>query len=149
MSQGNQGIVFRHMGAVGHVIEPLSSLYRKIDRSVFIHDVDRAEGPAVYFQRLPVLLCRIAVSFVIGVRFDDHRVLEALLVLQYFLHPGSRDDVRTVRFAGVELYCDFPADLRVYFFIRFPDSFRREITGKIDDRFVAGAFLIRDIDVSG
>ena len=148
MGQGEQRIILEHVLAYGHMIEPLAAFYRQISRTVFISDIDRAESPAVDFQCLTVLLGRIAVTDIVGVRLDDRCIFQCLTGLNDFLDPGSRSKVRAVLFAGMELYCYLAADIAVNFFICFLYSLRRDVSGEIYDRFVALSVFIRNIDVA-
>ena len=87
-----QRIVIQEMRADGHLREPLAALDGQHGRAGLIHDIDGREVPAVDGQRLPVLLRRVAVTLIVGIRLDDLRLRQILR--DELLDPRPRDDVR-------------------------------------------------------
>ena len=69
-------------------------------RALGIHDVHGAEGPAVHFQSLAMLLGSIAVTLVVGIGLDYVSALQVLLHQGF--DPFAGDDVRAVLLARVE-----------------------------------------------
>lgn len=117
MRQRYHGIIIQHMISYRHLSEPFSVFYRKHGGSFFIHDVYRAECPAIHLQCLAVCFCCITVAFVISVCLDDR------YIRQFFLHqmfyPLSRDDIWTVFLTGMQLDTYFSFDIATYPFIYF------------------------------
>ena len=64
-------VVVQHMGAHVHFIKPLAAGNGQGSNTFFVHDVYRAERPAVVGDGFAMLFGGVAVAFVIGVGFDD------------------------------------------------------------------------------
>ena len=96
-------IVIDDMAAHRNFLEVLAAFNWQIHRSLSVHDVNRAEGPAVDFKGLEVILGGVAVAVIEGVRFDNRALRDACL---QGLHHFARQDVGTVTLAGMELNGD-------------------------------------------
>ena len=76
----------------------LAAFHRKHDGAVFIHDVNRAESPAIDFQGFTMLLRGVPIADVKRVGFYNVAVGNTLLER---LHHITGQNIRTVAFAGV------------------------------------------------
>lgn len=85
-----------------------AALHRQHHRALGIHDVHRAESPAVDFQGFTVVFRGVALTVVKRVRFNDGAVGNACLKGLYHL---ARQDVGAVALTGVQLNGDFAGDL--------------------------------------
>ena len=105
MRKDEQRVVIQHVRAHRHFREPFAALDRQHSRALFIHDINRRKIPAVDSQRLAVLGRRIARALIIGIRFDNIGFRQFLCYKR--LDPRTRDDVRAVRLARMQLDADF------------------------------------------
>ena len=71
MRQHKQRIVVQQIFAHVHFGKPFGVFYRQGNRTVFVHNVNGAKVPAVYFQRFAVLLGGVAPAFVVGICFNN------------------------------------------------------------------------------
>ena len=131
MCQRDHSVIIKHGFTDGHVFEPLSSLDGKECGAFIIGDVNGAEGPAVDFQCLTVFFGRVAVTFVEGVGFDDMGIRQ--VCFDQVFDPIPRDDVRSVRFAGVEFDGNFAFDRGADALVDFLQSFRGKVTREVND----------------
>ena len=83
---------------------------RKINGALCVHDINRAERPAVHLQRFQMLFCGITVALIERVGFYDGAVGD--LLLQRF-DQLARQNVGAVLFAGVQ----FDSNLAVNAFV--------------------------------
>ena len=113
MCQNNERIIVRHMRAVRHLLHPLTARNRKQHRSLFIHDVHRAESPAVDLQGLSMIFGIVAITVIVGIRLNNHSILKLRLCCQKLLHPRTRNDVWSLRLTGMQLYANLACDLTV------------------------------------
>ena len=100
MGEHDHGIIIHDMAAHGDFLEVLAAPYGKLHRAFLIHDVHRAEVPAVHLDGLAVQLRGVAVALVERVRFHDIAVRHLSLER---LHHVAGQDVRAVLFARVQL----------------------------------------------
>ena len=145
MGQDKERIIAQQVAADRDLRDPLGPRDRKHGGAFLIHDIDRAEGPAVMSDRLAVLFGRIAVAGIEGIGINDLCVLQFRLLFDQVLHPGSGDDIGAVLLTGVEFDCHLPDHISVDFVVDFPESFRREVTRKIHNRFIPGSLFDRNI----
>ena len=80
---------------------------RQIDITVLIHDIDRAESPAVNFKGLSMVGSILSSAAVQGIRFNDRAVRNGLL---QSLNHVTRKNIGTVRFSGVQFDRHFPVN---------------------------------------
>ena len=85
----------------------------------------------------------VAVAFVVGVSLDDIAVRD--IVFDEGLYPRTRNDVRAVLFAGVQLDGYFSGQVAAYFLEYVMQSFCREVFGEVYGGFAAGALPVRYI----
>ena len=88
---------------------------------MFVHDVDGSERPAVDLDGFAVLSGGVASALVVSVGLYD--VSTGQLFGDEVFDPSSRDDVRAVRFSGVEFDSDFAGDVLSYAGVNLPESF--------------------------
>ena len=129
VGQDKEGVIIDDGFSHGHLGEPFAAGHGEVDRSVFVHDIHRAEGPSVYLQRFPVLLGGIAVSLVVRVCLHDGGLGE--IILNQMLHPGPGDDVGAVLLAGVEFDGHFSSEGLADAPIDFFESLGGQVSGKI------------------
>lgn len=126
--ENDHGVVVEKVLADVHFFEPLAALDRKRHVSVFIHDVDGREGPAVRLQDFAVARRRLTGTRVENVAFHDRGGnfrLEGL-------HPFARNDVGTVRFARMELQGRAARDVAVDELVEFQKSRRAQVLREVD-----------------
>lgn len=146
MSQGQEGVVVCQVLTYGHFFEPFAAFNREQSCAVLVHDVYGAEGPAVDLQGLPVRFGGVAVAFVVSVSLDDIAVRD--IVFDEGLYPRTRNDVRAVLFAGVQLDGYFAGQVAAYFLEYVMQSFCGEVFGEVYGGFVAGALLLGNIVIT-
>ncbi len=146
MRQHEQRIIVEDVLAHMHFREPLTVFNRQRCYAVLIHDVHRAERPAVYLQGLAVLRGRVAVALVIGVGLNDVGFRQ--VVFDQRFHPRARDDVGAVRFAGVQLDAGLAGQAAAHAAENTAQAFRRQIPREVNDGFFPRALRIRDIVVT-
>lgn len=129
--------------AHGHLGEPLAALDRQHHGAILVHDVHRAEGPAVHLEGFAVLLGGVAVAFIIGVGF--HNVGVGQVVFNQRLHPGAGDDVGTVLFAGVRLDRHLAGQAAPDLLKRLAQALGGKVPGEVHHGLLAGALLHRDV----
>ena len=83
---------------------------RQIDITVLIHDIDRAERPAVNFKGLSMVGSVFSSAAVKRVRFNNRAVRNRLL---QSLNHVARENIRSVWFAGMQLDRYFSVDFFV------------------------------------
>ena len=71
VGEDHQAVVVLDMAAHAHPGEPFAPSHGQRDGVFLVEDVDRCEGPSVYFQRLAVLTGGVTVALVVGVGLDD------------------------------------------------------------------------------
>ena len=98
--QHEHGVVVDDVFAHGNFFEVLAVADGQINCALCVHDVDRAERPAVDLQRFQMALGGIAVTLIERVGFYDGAVGD--LLLQRF-DQLERQNVGPVLFAGVQL----------------------------------------------
>ena len=123
MSQHEQGIVIQNILSHLQLGKPFSAFYRKRRCPVLIHDIDRAERPAVGLQGFSMILRRIAAAVIVGIRLYNRRLRK--LFSDQFLHPGSGNDIRPVRLPGMKLNSHFSGQTAAYTGINLAQTFRR------------------------
>ena len=96
-------IVVDDVAAHRNFLEVLAAFNGQIHRSLSVHDVNRAEGPAVDFKGLEVILGGVAVAVIERVGLDNRALRDTCL---QGLHHFARQDVGTVTLAGMELNGD-------------------------------------------
>ena len=136
VSEGYHGIVVQQVLADGHLLEPLAALHGKQRGAVLVHDVDGAEGPAVHLERLSVRFGGVAVTFVVGVGFDDVRAFQVFLHQGF--HPFAGDDVGAVLLAGVKFHAHAAFNLAVHLLVGLDEALSGKIAGEIDNGFSVG-----------
>ena len=130
-----------------HLCEPLAVMHRQCGNTLFIHDIDRTERPAVCLECFSVVFCRITSAIIVGVRLDDRAlILEPLI--KKTSYPRTRDDVRALRLAGVKLDCNLTSEITAHPVIHPDESLRTQISRKINDRFLTCSFLVRDVNIT-
>lgn len=134
------------MTADVHLVKPLAALYREGGHALLIGDVHGAEGPAVDFQRLAVLLGGVAAAFVEGVGLDDRRIRQA--GGEKLLHPGAGQEVRPFGLAGVQLNGDLALQHGGDAVIEFLEPLFGEVTREEDDGALARALFKGDVAVA-
>ena len=72
-------IVIDDMAAHRNFLEVLAAFNGQIHRSLSVHDVNRAEGPAVDFKGLEVILGGVAVAVIERVGLDNRALRDACL----------------------------------------------------------------------
>ena len=145
VGQDKEGIIIKEMAADGDFRDPLGPLNRKRHGPFLIHDIHGAEGPAVVLYGLAVLLSRIPVAGIEGIGINENGILKRRLVLNQVFHPGTRNDIGSVLFSGMELYCNFAGDEAIDPLINLLKAFRRKIPCEIHDGLVSCSLLIGDI----
>ena len=126
--ENDHGVVVEKVLADVHFFEPLAALDRKRHVSVFIHDVDGREGPAVRLEDLAVTGRHLTGTRIEDVALHDrggHFRLEGL-------HPFARNDVGTVRFACMELQGRAARDVAVDELVEFQKSRRAQVLREVD-----------------
>ena len=78
----------------------LAAAHGKVDRSLGVHDVDRAEGPAVDLKRFKMLFGRVAVALIERVGLDNRAVGNGCLKR---FDEFAGQDVGTVLFTSMQL----------------------------------------------
>ena len=146
MGQSQEGVVVCQVLTYGHFFEPFAAFNREQSCAVLVHDVYGAEGPAVDLQGLPVRFGGVAVAFVVGVSLDDIAVRD--IVFDKCLYPRTRNDVRAVLFAGVQLDGYFAGQVAAYFLKYVMQPFCGEVFGEVYGGFAAGALLIGNIVIT-
>ena len=144
---GQKGVVVQHGFADVHFVEPLPALDGQRRDALRIRDVHGAEGPAVDFKRFAVLLGRVAAALVIGVGLDDRRG-RGETAREKLLHPRARDDVRSLRLAGVQLDGDLPRQHGRHAVKNLQEAQFGQIAREEHDGALSGALLKRDVAVS-
>ena len=129
-----------------HFRKPFPILDRKGGGSIFIHDIHRGKGPAVYFQSLSVIFRGVTISFIIGVGFHDDSLRE--IFFQQMFHPFSGDDIRSVGLAGMQLHSNLACNISFDFLIEPLQSLRRQVSGKINDGFISRTLLDGNVFLS-
>ena len=119
--QGHHGIVVQQILAHGHLLEPLAAFHWQEGRALCIHDIHRAEGPAIYLESLAMLFSGVAVTFVIGICFDNVRVRQ--IPFHQGLHPFAGDDVRAVLLARMQFDTHAAFDLAIHLLISLDEAF--------------------------
>ena len=137
VGQDHHGIVIFQVGTHKHPGEPFAALDGEGVCALLVHDIHRAEGPAVDLQRLPVLLGGVAVSRIIGVGLHDGGIMDR--ALHQGPHPVPGDDVGAVLLAGVQLHRDFSANGSVYPRVDLFQALRGQIPGEEDQALPAAA----------
>ena len=140
VGEGDHGIIVEQVVAHGHGLEPLATLHGDRHHALFVHDVDGAEGPAVDFQGLTVLLGRVAVALVVGVGLDDVGIGEVLLHQGF--DPFARNDVGAVLFTGVELDAHAAGNLAIDFLVGLDKTFGGKVAGKVNNGFLSGTLVV-------
>ena len=135
MRKDEQRVVIQHVRAHRHFREPFAALDWQHRRALFIHDIDRRKIPAVDSQRLAVFGRRIARALIIGIRFDNIGFRQFLCYKR--LDPRTRDDVRAVRLARMQLDADFARHILRNGIVRLEQAGRRKIPRKIYDSLTA------------
>lgn len=107
MGEDDHRVIVHDVAAHGDCLEMLAAADRKLDSPFFVHDIDRAEGPAIHLQGVAVHGCRVAVSLVERIRFYDRAVLHLLLKGGYHV---TRQDIRPMLFTGMQLDGYFAID---------------------------------------
>lgn len=141
-------VIAQHVVADADRIKPFAASDRQLCHAVPIHNVDRAERPAIDLKRLSLLFGRVAVALVVGVRLDDMGILKLGLLLMKRLDPVPRKDFRAMLLAGVELEPHFSVDVSVHLLIGTGKALSRKTAREVDDRLVACALLIGNINVA-
>ena len=140
MSQHKERVIvcqgFPHI----HLCKPFSVVDRKRDRPLCVHDIHRTEIPAVYFQCFPVLFRGVPSSLVVGIRLDNSRSRQ--VSFNQFFHPRPRDDIRSMGFAGMQLDTCLSGNVRAHAGKDPAESFRRQVSCEIDNRFFSAPFII-------
>ena len=134
VGQDDHGVVVADVLAHRDGLEVLAALHGEHRRAFGVHDVDRAEGPAVHLEGFKVLFRRVAVSHVERVRFDDRAVGNVLL--EGFDHV-ARQNVRAVAFTRVELDRDLPDDFFVDERVELLQVFGVDLAREVDLRLFA------------
>ena len=149
MGQGKETVVIRHVRAVGHLLHPFAALNGQGDGALLVHDIHRAEIPAVDLESFAVLLGGIAAALIVSVGLHDDRVVKLLLGGEQFLHPRAWDDVGAVGLAGVELDGDLSSQIGAHLLKGLLQAFGREIAREVYDGFVSAALLIGNVGSAG
>ena len=98
VSQHQHRVVIDDAFAHRDFFEMESVTNRQIDITVLIHDIDRAERPAVNFKGLSMIGSVFSSAAVQGIRFNDRAIGNGLL---QGLDHVTRKNIGTVRFSGV------------------------------------------------
>ena len=106
------------MAAHRHFLKVLAALHGEVHRTFFVHDVHRAERPAVNFQRFAVLFRRVAIAVVKRIRFHNRA---ARNLLHQFGHHQARQNVGAVPFAGVQLHGDLAREVAADLFVELDE----------------------------
>ena len=114
-------IVIDDMAAHRNFLEVLAAFNWQIHRSLSVHDVNRAEGPAVDFKGLEVILGGVAVAVIESVGLDNRALRDACL---QGLHHFARQDVGTVTLAGMELNGDLARQIALDQVVEFIEVIR-------------------------
>ena len=88
----------------------------------------------------------VSVTFVIGIRFNDSGIRKVFF--KQGLHPFAGNDIGPVLLTGVEFYPNLSANITVHFLISGYQSFGRQITGKVNNRFFSVPLGVGDILVA-
>lgn len=107
------------MPAHGNFFKVLAAAYRQHNGTFFVHNVNRAEVPAVKGNGSAVLFGSIAPAFVQGVCFNYIAVGHMCLKRLYHF---ARQNVRAVRFAGMQFNCNLAVNAFVNHIIKFNKS---------------------------
>ena len=128
VSEHNEGVVIRKSSAHRHLLQVLS-VHREINAAIRVHDVNRAERPAIHLQRFEVILRRVAVTFIKGVRFHNRAVRH--LSLEGF-HHIARQDIRAVAFARMELDAHTAGDVVIHQVIELDQMLSIDLSREIN-----------------
>ena len=101
MCQDNHRIVIDDMAAHCDFFQMLTAADRQVNVAEFVHDIDRAESPAVDFQRFFMAFRRIAIAGVQRVRLYNSTVRN---MSHKFLDHIPRQDIRAMLFTSMKLY---------------------------------------------
>ena len=123
MGKHKHGIVLGLMATYGHFRKPFASLHRKHGGAFFVHNIHRCKGPAVHFQRFPMLFRSIAVSVIIGIGFHNGGIGDFLL--HQFLHPGTGNDIGAMLLSRMKLHRHFAGEVLFDFLIQADKSLCR------------------------
>ena len=110
VSQHQHRVVIDDAFAHRDFFEMESVTNRQIDITVLIHDIDRAERPAVNFKGLSMVGSVFSSAAVKRVRFNNRAVRNRLL---QSLNHVARENIRSVWFAGMQLDRYFSVDFFV------------------------------------
>ncbi len=148
VGQDKHGIIVEQVAADRDLGDPLGALDGEHGCPLLVHDIDRAEGPAVVFDGLAVLFSAVAVTGIKGIGVHDHRVPELGLGLNQVFDPGPGDDIGAVLLTGVELDGYLSVDIAVDLVVDLLQALGRQVTGEINDRFISRPLLIGNILLS-
>ena len=116
------------MPAHGNFFKVLAPAYRQHNGAFFVHNVNRAEIPAVKGNGSAVLFGSIAPAFVQGVGFNYIAVGHMCLKSLYHF---ARQNVRAVRFAGMQFNCNLAVNAFVNHIIKFNKSISVDVFAEI------------------
>ena len=71
VSQHQHGVIVDNVLAHSNFFQVEAAVNRQVDKAVFVHDIDRAECPAVDFDSFAMAFRCVAVAFVKCICFDD------------------------------------------------------------------------------
>ncbi len=100
MGQHHHRVVIKHVFADRHFLETLPAFNGDHHRAVLVHDVHRAEIPAVDLEGFAMIRRCVSLALVQGIGF--HQSAVGNMLLQGF-HHVPRQDVGAVRLAGMHL----------------------------------------------
>ena len=146
MGENDHRVVVGDVAAHRHAVEPFAAFHRQGQGVLLVHDVHGAEGPSVDLQSPAVLLGGVAVADIVGIGLDNSGIRD--IFLNQLLHPGARDNVRAVLLAGMQFHGHTAHDVAAYRLVGLSQSLRAEVTGKINNRLVAGTLLVGHILVA-
>ena len=105
-----------------HFVKPFAAGNGQSGNAFLVHNVYRAERPAVVGNGLAMLFGGVAVAFVVGVGFHDGGIGQVFG--DEILHPAERNDVGAVFFASVQLDGNLATKPRSDFGNRTAQAFR-------------------------
>ena len=142
VGENDEGVVIHDVTAHRHVVEMEAVTDREVNAAFLVENINRAEIPAIHLQRFAVTFCRIAVTFVEGVRLNDVAVRNAALEVT---HEVARKNIGAVLFARVELDRGAAVDAFIHAAIKLKEMLGVDHRGK--EHFRAGARDIKTRDI--
>ena len=115
MRQNNHRVVIVNVRAHRDFFKMKAVANRKVNVAFLVQNIDRAKRPAVLFQNVPMPFSRRTHSAISNIRLDNRGVRN--LRLKNFHHIG-RQNVRSIRLAGVKFDSDFAGNVAVNFIVK-------------------------------